>query len=355
MYCIKCGHELIEKKCDFDGMIPYCPNCQEFCFPMFNSAISAIVLNPTRDKILLIQQYGSQENILIAGYINKGENAKEALSREIKEETDLDIVSFEYNDNEYYKKTNTLIHNYTVVVDSEVFHTNHEIDYAKWYPLAEALEKIKPHSLAKSFLERYFHRKHLLENTPLIQTERLILRRFTCDDMEAILNIYSDQEVNTYLPWYPIYSLEQARNLYHKTYENIYQQDRGYHYAICLLTDNIPIGYVHLNMDESHDLGYGLCQEFWHQGIVSEAVRALIEKLKEDRLGYITATHDIHNVRSGEVMKRLGMTYQYTYEEQWMPKNKLVTFRMYQLNFDEHQKTYLKYWKESENHYIETI
>lgn len=85
-YCVKCGHELIEKENGIDGMVPYCPNCQEFRFPMFNSAVSALVLNPKKDKILLIQQYGHKDNILIAGYVTKGENAKQALFREIKEE-----------------------------------------------------------------------------------------------------------------------------------------------------------------------------------------------------------------------------------------------------------------------------
>ena len=75
-YCVKCGHELIEKENGIDGMVPYCPNCQEFRFPMFNSAVSALVLNPKKDKILLIQQYGRKDNILIAGYVTKGENAK---------------------------------------------------------------------------------------------------------------------------------------------------------------------------------------------------------------------------------------------------------------------------------------
>ncbi|WP_263864643.1 MULTISPECIES: hypothetical protein [unclassified Enterococcus] len=37
-------------------------------------------------------------------------------------------------------------------------------------------------------------------------------------------------------------------------------------------------------------------------------------------------------------MKRLGMTYQYSYEEPWQPKNRLVTFKMYQLNLDEYQE-----------------
>ncbi len=33
-------------------------------------------------------------------------------------------------------------------------------------------------------------------------------------------------------------------------------------------------------------------------------------------------------------MRNVGMKYQYSYEEQWQPKDLLVTFRMYQLNLD---------------------
>ena len=127
----------------------------QFKFLTFNSAISAIVFNPQKDKILLIQQYGKPYYILVAGYINKGENAKEALNRELKEEIALSIIDYEYNDNEYFSKTNTLIHNYAVRVESESFHLTDEVDYAKWYTLDEALDIIKPDSLAKSFLQRY--------------------------------------------------------------------------------------------------------------------------------------------------------------------------------------------------------
>lgn len=155
-YCDECGNQLIFKENGQDGMVPYCPHCETFKFPMFNSAISAIVFNPTKDKILLIQQYGHVDNILIAGYINKGENAKEALIREIQEEVGLNVGFYQYNDNEYFKKTNTLIHNYVVIAESEEFVLNEEVDQAKWYPVEEVLQVIKPHSLAKSFVERYF-------------------------------------------------------------------------------------------------------------------------------------------------------------------------------------------------------
>lgn len=53
-------------------------------------------------------------------------------------------------------------------------------------------------------------------------------------------------------------------------------------------------------------------------------------------------------------MKQLGMTYKYSYEEQWQPKDILVTFRMYQLNFDgEDDRVYKKYWDDSKVHFVE--
>ena len=152
-YCIECGEKLIIKPCGIDGDVPYCPKCQAFRFPMYNSAISAIVFNPDKTKILLIRQYGRDHHILIAGYINKGENAKQALIRELKEEVDLNVVDYHYNDNEYFARTNTLIHNYAVVSDSEDFHLTSEVDDAKWYDIEEVLTVIKPNSLAKHFVE----------------------------------------------------------------------------------------------------------------------------------------------------------------------------------------------------------
>lgn len=71
---------------------------------------------------------------------------------------------------------------------------------------------------------------------------------------------------------------------------------------------------------------------------------------------YITATHDRNNPRSGNVMRKLGMTYCYSYEEQWQPKNFPVIFRMYQLNLDGNtDSVYRKYWDTSENHFIEDL
>lgn len=108
--------------------------------------------------------------------------------------------------------------------------------------------------------------------------------------------------------------------------------------------------------EESHDFGYGIRREYWHQGIATEAGKAVVEQVKKDGLPYITATHDQNNPRSGKVMQKLSMKYCYSYEEQWQPKDFLVIFRMYQLNFTaDDDFVYKKYWNESENHFIEKM
>lgn len=184
----------------------------------------------------------------------------------------------------------------------------------------------------------------MITNTPKLQTKRLILRKFNENDIEAFYQIFSDQEVNTYLPWFPLKSIAEAKLFMEERYFNVYKEKQGYMYAICLKSDNVPIGYVNVSNDDSHDFGYGLLKQYWHQGIVSEAGKAVIEQLKKDNVSYITATHDINNIYSGAVMKKIGMIYQYSYQELWQPKNKLVTFRMYQLNLDGCQdRVYQKY------------
>lgn len=193
------------------------------------------------------------------------------------------------------------------------------------------------------------------QNTPTIETERLILRRFREEDIPALYSIYSDREVNTYLPWYPLASYQKAESLFEE-YAAFYRRSRGFRYAVCLKTDNTPIGYVNLSPEGAHDLGYGLSKAFWHRGITFEAACAVVERAKRDGIPFITATHDINNPRSGGVMRALGMRYQYTYREQWQPKNLPVTFRLYQLNLDGNgERVYWTYWERYADHYIEKI
>lgn len=195
----------------------------------------------------------------------------------------------------------------------------------------------------------------ILENSPPITTKRLILRKFTTDDLKHYLAIMSDKISNEFLPWFTIDNFVDASEYLHKLCLDTYLKPSGYRYAICLKEDNIPIGYCGMSDDASYDIGYGLRHEFWHKGIATEGVGAMINRIKNAGYPFITATHDVLNPHSGAVMKKLGMSYRYTYVEQWQPKNISVAFRMYQMDFDPNSQTYLEYWNKFANHYIEVI
>ena len=96
------------------------------------------------------------------------------------------------------------------------------------------------------------------ENTPELITERLILRKFTEEDREALYEILKDEEVNRFLPWFPAASLTAAETFLKEHYLDSYKKESGYQYAICLKGENRPVGYIGVSMEESHDLGYGL-------------------------------------------------------------------------------------------------
>ncbi len=191
-------------------------------------------------------------------------------------------------------------------------------------------------------------------NTPTLETERLLLRRFTEADAAPMLPLFCDREVNIFLPWFPLETEEQVKAFLAKRYFSQYSQPAGCGYAVCLKEKGLPIGYMGVSSEYPYDFGYGFRRECWGYGFATEAGKAVLTQMEVDGLPFVTATHDVKNPRSGAVMRRLGLTYRYSYMEQWQPKDILVTFRMYQKNFTaEKDWTCRKYWEEYERHFVE--
>jgi len=67
---------------------------------------------------------------------------------------------------------------------------------------------------------------------------------------------------------------------------------------------------------------------------MTEAVGALIARLKADGFRYATATHDVLNPASGRVMQKCGMRYVRTYPEFWQPKGIWVNFNLYRIDLN---------------------
>lgn len=156
------------------------------------------------------------------------------------------------------------------------------------------------------------------KGTQTIHTERLVLRRFTPDDAEAMFaNWANDERVTRYLTWAPHGSAELTRQLL-TAWCTEYGHDNYYNWAITL--DGTPIGNISVVfINDKHDyacIGYCLGHDHWGKGIMTEAARAVIRCLFEDvGVNRIEISHATKNPASGKVAQKCGLTYEGTKRE----------------------------------------
>ena len=110
-----------------------------------------------------------------------------------------------------------------------------------------------------------------------IETERLILRTVTVDDAEAIFKWASDPDVNTFMI-YPLHANADVTREWLKT-RDINGRDK-YDLGFVLKETDELIGQGGLFYHEDLDawaVGYNLRKDYWGQGLVPEAIRAIID------------------------------------------------------------------------------
>lgn len=154
--------------------------------------------------------------------------------------------------------------------------------------------------------------------TQRLETGRLILRRYINADAAAMYkNWASDQEVTRFLTWSTHPNQEVSARVI-EDWVNQYSDDSYYHWAIVLKNNGEePIGDIAVvslkeNVSMAH-VGYCIGRNWWHQGITSEALKAVMEFLFDVvAVNRIEARHDPRNPNSGGVMEKCGMKYEGT-------------------------------------------
>ncbi len=155
------------------------------------------------------------------------------------------------------------------------------------------------------------------KGTVTIETDRIILRKFSADDINAAFyNWTSDEKVTEFLRW-PTHKdigiTERVLNDWIAEYKNL----NFYQWAIVPKNINEPIGTISVvDIDERTEkihIGYCIGSKWWHSGFTSEAFSAIIpfffEQVEAKR---IEAMHDPENPNSGRVMKKCGLIYEGT-------------------------------------------
>ena len=185
----------------------------------------------------------------------------------------------------------------------------------------------------------------------VLQTPRLQIRPFTRKDTDAIFAIYSYDDTNTFLPWFPVRTRTEAERVYEERYA---ASGKSAEFALAVCIGGQAIGYVHLDGRPPYDLGYALLPGYRGRGLAAEACTALLGHARKEGFLFVTATHDVNNPASGRVMQKLGMKYCYTYEEFWRPKNFPVLFRLYQISFGD-VSVWRGYWEGAKRRFVESL
>ena len=180
------------------------------------------------------------------------------------------------------------------------------------------------------------------QGTRTIETKRLILRKFTMDDVPAMFkNWAGDSEVTKFLTW-PTHRNEDVSRYVIGLWLKDYEKENNYQWAIELKELGEVIGsisVVRLNDDLNEaEVGYCIGRNFWHQGITSEAfaavIRFLFDEVGADR---VCAGHDTNNPNSGKVMKKCGLSYEGTLRKSGRNNQGIVDVSIYGILRDEYE------------------
>lgn len=146
-YCGRCGHRLDEHP---QLTARQCPHCGNLIFPRIEPCIITVV---SRDdgKILLAKHVQRNQNIYacIAGFMEAGETAEQAVAREVMEETGLRIRDIRYFGSQSWPFPAQLMLGFTARLDGGELHLQaDELADAQWFDRNDCPLSPPPGSIA---------------------------------------------------------------------------------------------------------------------------------------------------------------------------------------------------------------
>lgn len=150
---------------------------------------------------------------------------------------------------------------------------------------------------------------------PIIQTERLILRQWSEEDLEPFAALNADTRVMEYFPC--VLSRQESDQMMKRMQAKIEERGWGW-WAVSLIADEKFIGFIGMNdVDQlsfpvhfapTVEVGWRLDYPFWGKGFATEGAKACLKYGFETlNLEEIVAFTAVQNMRSRAVMERIGM------------------------------------------------
>jgi RimJ/RimL family protein N-acetyltransferase len=157
-----------------------------------------------------------------------------------------------------------------------------------------------------------------------LETERLVLRRFTHDDVENLVELDSDPDVMRFINGGRATPRDEIENQFLPAILDQYERYAGYGFwaAVEKSTERF-VGWFHFRPAQGAppgevELGYRLRRSAWGKGYATEGSRALIRKgFAELGVQRVVASTMVVNVASRRVMENAGLTFVRTFQQPW--------------------------------------
>ncbi|MFR4986385.1 MAG: GNAT family N-acetyltransferase [Lachnospirales bacterium] len=162
----------------------------------------------------------------------------------------------------------------------------------------------------------------------LLKTDRLILRNFNKDDLDDLFEYAKVDEVGLNAGWIPHISKDHSMFVL-----NMFINDKNT-FAIVYKENNKVIGSISLMKDKfrtdinSKCLGYVLSKDYWGQGIMTEAVKKLLEyAFCHINIDIMSISHFKENIASKRVIEKSGFSYEGTLRNSFLLYNGAIKDR----------------------------
>lgn len=150
--------------------------------------------------------------------------------------------------------------------------------------------------------------------TPILETERLILRQLTVDDAPFMLGLLNEPSFIRFIADRGVRTLDAARAYIQDGYIASYAHHGFGLYLTELKATGEPLGLCGLvrrdGLDDV-DLGYAFLPAYWSRGYASEAAAAVLDYARTTLgLARLVAIVSIDNDRSIKLLERLGFQFE---------------------------------------------
>ena len=145
----------------------------------------------------------------------------------------------------------------------------------------------------------------------ILKTERLILRPWRESDAKCLYHFAKNSKIGPIAGWPPHKSVEESLEIINTVFS------KRETYAITIKDNAIGcVGLLfypdtnHYWDDKGVELGYWIGEEYWGQGLVVEACKAVLKHAFEDlKINKIHASFRYENHQSKRVLEKLGFKY----------------------------------------------